>query len=67
MWQNHYNEVSKPVIGEKYHVKWATKGGMVWRCVEIQENTVTLMTPKTKKKLTGIKKSDLLHIKKNNQ
>ena len=61
-----YNSVSNPVVGEKYHTTWARKIGMVWRCIEIQETTVTLQTPKTKKIIPGVKKSDLLHIRKNN-
>lgn len=42
--------VREPKIGELYHCSWARKKGMVWKCIAIneQDQTVTLITPKTK-------------------
>ncbi len=58
--------VDKPIKGYSYHVSWA-RTGCVWKCKEIDENlqTVTLVTPKTRKIIHNVKWSDLRHIRKN--
>lgn len=36
--------VTMPVIGRKYHIKWAKKFSMVWRLKAIDGNTCHLVT-----------------------
>lgn len=67
MWQKNYSPVEAPQIGMPYHVRWASKAGMCWICIAIQERTVTLQTPKTRKILRNILKTDLLHTRKNSK
>lgn len=38
-----------PKIGNKYHLSWANKRGMVWILNYINGDTVRMITPKTKK------------------
>lgn len=59
-----YAKVDNPVIGEKYHLAWATNG-CVWKLIELLPNGKCIMiTPKTKKRITA-NISDLLHLRKN--
>lgn len=56
--------VDEPIIGLSYHVIWSWSTGCVWKCREIHKDkgTVTLETPKTKRRIE-VKISDLRHIK----
>jgi len=58
--------VDSPKIGEKYHLSWAKKNGMVWVLTSIIGNDAIMMTPKTKKILRA-KVSELRHLRKNQQ
>jgi len=58
--------VKEPKVGELYHIVWASKKGMVWKCVSIneQDQTVILITPKTKRLLAQpVKINDLRHTR----
>lgn len=56
--------VDKPVIGQRYHLSWARKHGMVWVLVAIDERgRCTLRTPKTHKTLYAMAR-DLRHTRK---
>jgi len=58
--------VDSPKIGEKYHLSWAKKNGMVWKLLSINGDDVTMITPKTGKILRS-KLKDLRHLRKNQE
>ena len=53
------------VKGRKYHLAWAKNRGMVWKLVDYsrEEDSATMVTPRTKKTLKT-KLSDLRNINK---
>jgi hypothetical protein len=44
--------VENPKVGQRYHLSWAKKRGMVWVLKEIDGETCLMETLKTKKQLT---------------
>ncbi len=60
--------VEIPKLNELYHVAWGLSHGVVGRCVDINENTktVVLRTPKTRKLFKRVVKwADLRHTRAN--
>jgi len=59
---NKLQTVESPVIGRMYHISWA-KVGCAWNLLEINGVSCTMITPRTRKKIT-VKLTDLRNIKK---
>jgi len=60
--------VGTPAVGRKYHVSWGLSHGVVGKCVKVipEDQTVILMTPKTKVLFKyPVKWTELLYIRSN--